>query len=87
MNGFEEIQRALVASRQGDLRHEADTVRLAADATFAVTAERTRHATSEERTAVAARPTPTAPVKARASAPPAGCVDAVADCREGSLAA
>ena len=44
MNGFWEMQQALVASRQADLRREADTTRRAADATLAASAERTRHA-------------------------------------------
>jgi len=44
MNGYGDLQRVLVASRQAELRHEADTTRLAADATFAASAERTRQA-------------------------------------------
>lgn len=44
MNGSWDIQQALVASRQAELRHEADTTRLAATATNHASAERTRHA-------------------------------------------
>jgi len=44
MNGSWDIRQTLVASRQAELRHEADTTRLAATATNAASAERTRHA-------------------------------------------
>ncbi len=44
MNGSWDIQQALVASRQANLRDEADATRLATDATRSASAERTRHA-------------------------------------------
>ena len=43
MNGSWDVQQALVASRQANLRYEADTTRLATDATLAAAEERTRH--------------------------------------------
>ncbi len=68
MTGYGDLQRQLVNSRQADLRHEADTVRLAADATFAAAAERSRHEAADERT----RQLSLVPAPA-AAATPTGC--------------
>ena len=87
MNGSGAIQHFQAASHQAELRLEADTTRLAADAMFAAAAERTRHATSDERTRVGLPARAFGPVKRPMSASRADCLDTVADCREGSLAA
>ena len=87
MNGSGAIQHFQAASHQAELRLEADTTRLATDATSAAAAERTRHATSHERTRVGLPARAIAPVKRPVSASRADCLDTVADCREGSLAA
>jgi hypothetical protein len=48
MNGFWDVQRVLVASHQAELRHEADATRIATDAMLAASAERTRHASTDD---------------------------------------
>jgi len=72
MNGFGDLQRALVTSHQADLRSEADTTRLAADATFAAAAERTRHLMTDERTSHRSAPLSLVPAPV-AAATPTGC--------------
>jgi hypothetical protein len=95
MNGYGDLQRALVASRQAELRHEADTTRLAADATFAASAERTRHAEAGDteghmvgapRTMTAA-PAARATGQSAAAAPTRSTCDSAAACNERTLAA
>lgn len=95
MNGFWDIQRVLVASHQADLRHEADTTRIAAEATLAASAERTRHAAEDDttghmvaapRAGVAAPALKPAPQSATL-APTRTTCDGSAACNERTLAA
>jgi hypothetical protein len=69
MNGSWDIQQVLVASRQTEFRYEADAVRLAADATCAAAAERTRHQAADERTRRLSLVVP----RPAAAATPTGC--------------
>jgi hypothetical protein len=94
MNGSWDIQQVLVASRQANLRFEADTTRLAAAATQAASAERTRHAQTGDTEGHMVRApraiAPTAAVKPAvqsATATATGSACAAATCNERTLAA
>jgi hypothetical protein len=95
MNGSWDIQRALVESHQAELRHEADTTRIAADAAFAASAERTRHAAESDTTghrvtaprAAAVSPTVKPAPQSTAVAPTRTTCDGSMACSERTLAA
>jgi len=95
MSGSWEIQRVLVASRQADLRHEAETTRIAADATLAASAERTRHAAEADTTrlmvatprAAVAAPAVEAAAQSATIAPTRITCDGSTACTERTLAA
>jgi hypothetical protein len=94
MNGPWDIQRVLVASHQANLRHEADTTRIATDATIAAGAERTRHASGSDTTghivvaprAIAA-PAAKRGAQSAVAAPTRTTCDSAKACTERTLAA
>jgi hypothetical protein len=95
MNGSWDIQRVLVASRQANLRFEADTTRLAAAATQAASAERTRHAETGDTEghmvraprAIAATAAVKPAVQSTAAAATGSTCSSIATCNERTLAA
>jgi hypothetical protein len=93
MNGSWDIQQVLVASRQANLRHEADTTRIGTEAAFAASAERTRHAEAgdtESQMVKAPQPITAAAKPAAQSAaatPTRSTCDSAAACTERTLAA